>query len=201
MGEGLMAPIGVFPQGTVTHLSSRPARRGCAAPFCKHTQPLGTPKLVPGAGTCREGRRKRSDLISSTAAPLLPGGAGLLSGAGHTAQGGGDTVCVCWGPASAACWGNGGQTSPRGEQGGRCSLRLPTLHIPGSGSLPCAPRRRNRFSFPAGAGSIPDAGKGMLLEGLLPHLTVAVPLQDRCLRRRPGRTGRAAARGCPRPCA
>lgn len=44
-GEELMAPVGVFPQGTVTHLSPRPARRGCAAPFCKHTQPLGTPKV------------------------------------------------------------------------------------------------------------------------------------------------------------
>lgn len=79
-----------------------------------------------------------------------------------------------------------------------------------SGSQPCTSQAGDPSpALFAGTGSdFPQeqdpsriTGKGLLLEGLLPPLTVAVPLQDRCLRRRPGRTGRAAARGCPRPCA
>lgn len=118
-GEGLMTPIGVFPQGTVTHLNPSPATRGCAAPFCKHTQPLATPQLVPGAGTCRGGRRKRSDFIHCS---LEEPGCCLRS---QAIQGGGDAVPVL---------GERGPSSPGGEWGGRCALRLPALHIPGWGS-------------------------------------------------------------------
>lgn len=97
----------------------------------------------------------------------------------------------------SVCWGNGGQTSPRGEQGGRCSLRLPALPVPGWGSLPCAPHR-NRFRFPAGAGSIPGTGKGPLVEDLLPPPHSGHSLAGQVPEEEAGQNGQSRGKGLPK---
>lgn len=110
----------------------------------------------------------------------------LRSGAGHRQSREEGTLCLC-------------QTSPRGEQGGRCSLQLPALQIPGWGSLPCTPRRhRNRFRFPAGAGSLPGTGKGLLLEGLLPPPDCGRSLAGQVPEEEAGQNGQSRGKGLPK---
>lgn len=99
------------------------------------------------------------------------------------------------------CWGQQGPNQSSRGAGREVQSQAPSLAHPKLGDPSPALFAGTGSDFPQEQDPSRITGKGLLLEGLLPPLTVAVPLQDRCLRRRPGRTGRAAARGCPRPCA
>lgn len=183
------------------------------------------------APSSREGWRKRSDFLHCCpsaprpGARLLPGGFRIGTAAAREEEGSMPfsrsgpalpvvlTHCLRFsfllsaGDHQLLC---AGEASPQWEQGGRCSLGLPGLCVRCWGYLSCGPRRRRnkRALISLRSSLCSRRWEGLLFgagdaPGSLPSLclTISLPLQDRCLRRRQGRTGRAVAKGCPRPCA
>lgn len=90
-----MTPIGMFPQGTVTHLSpGRALPGGAALPHSANTPQ----NLCLGLGPAEKAGGR--GVTSSTAASLLPGEAGLPPGVwGQSREEG--TLCLCAGGTGA----------------------------------------------------------------------------------------------------
>lgn len=196
------------------------------APCCKRDEPpacsAGRWIGLGLAPSSRGERRRRNKFLHRCPSAPRPG-AGAVWGSGvgtAAAWGGGGTplsrpalavpvvlarclrFSLLW--CAGGCWRNGAAPARgRSGEGGAVVGSLPRASPFGLPLLWSSKVRQRAPIPPPGAAWPLSGGKGGLLgggdaPGPRSCLTVSLPLQDRCLRRRQGRTGRAAARGCPR---